>query len=238
VSRRLDTVIWDFNGTLIDDVDPVVRSVNTQLEARGLPQLTLERYRQVFGFPVADYYRRIGLDSGAESIDSLSDEFHTVYVPMLMDCPLHDGTLEALEMFRSAGARQFVLSAMEEAALRAVVEHLGIAGFFEAVYGLGHLNADSKISRGHELLRDQDIDPRGAVMIGDTDHDAEVAEALGLGVVLVAGGHQSESRLRATGYHVLSSARAIDVDLLDKTGSALRSARRMREENRSEDDDP
>jgi len=214
VSPHLDTVIWDFNGTLIDDVGPVVQSVNKQLEARGLPALSLERYRDVFGFPVADYYRTIGLDPDAESIDSLSEEFHTAYVPMLMDCPLHDGVVEGLEAFRDAGVRQFVLSAMEEEALRAVVGRLGIAEFFEAVYGLGDLNADSKVSRGRELLRDHRIEPRGAVMIGDTDHDAEVAEALGLGIVLVAGGHQSESRLRATGHRVLASACALDVGVL------------------------
>ncbi len=213
--KRLDTVVWDFNGTLIDDVGPVVRSVNAQLEKRSLPRLTVERYREVFGFPVADYYRTIGLDPTAEPIDALSGEFHTAYVPMLMDCPLHDGVVAVLERFRDAGARQFVLSAMEEAALRAVVEHLGIAGFFEAVYGLAHLNADSKLSRGRELLHDYNIRPERALLIGDTDHDGEVAEALGLVVVLVAGGHQSESRLRGTGHRVVGSADAIDARLLE-----------------------
>lgn len=221
MTPHLDTVIWDFNGTLIDDVDPVVRSVNTQLKARGLPELTLERYREVFGFPVADYYRTIGLDPEAESIDTLSDEFHTAYVPMLMHCSLHDGIVEALETFRRAGARQFVLSAMEETALRAVIGHLGVAGSFEAVYGLAHLNADSKLSRGRDLLRDHSIDPERSVLIGDTDHDAEVAVALGLGIVLVAGGHQSEARLRSTGHRVLPSADAINAGILE---AAIRSA--------------
>lgn len=221
MSRHLDTVIWDFNGTLIDDVGPVVRSVNAQLEKRSLPLLSLERYREVFGFPVADYYRTIGLDPDAETIDSLSDEFHTTYVPMLMDCPLHNGVVEALQTFRDAGARQFVLSAMEETALRAVIDRLGVAGFFDAVYGLAHLNADSKLSRGRELLRDHGIDPERSVLIGDTDHDAQVAEALGLAVVLVAGGHQSEARLRSTGHRVLPSADAIDAGILE---AAIRSA--------------
>ena len=201
--RDLEVVIWDFNGTLIDDVDPVVRSVNVQLAKRGLPLLTIERYREVFGFPVADYYWVIGFDPEVESMSELSAEFHDAYAPGLMECPLHDGVADALVAFRNAGLRQFVLSAMEEALLRSAVDRLGIAGFFDAVYGLAHLEADSKISRGRELLADHDVGPESALLIGDTDHDAEVADALGVSVVLIAQGHQAAARLEATGRGVL-----------------------------------
>ena len=63
----LEAVVWDFNGTLIDDLDLVIRSVNVQLGKRELPPLTLETYREVFGFPVKDYYRRIGRNPRARS---------------------------------------------------------------------------------------------------------------------------------------------------------------------------
>ncbi len=195
----LNAVIWDFNGTIVDDLDLVVRSVNVQLEQRGLPTLTVDRYRDVFGFPVADYYRRIGLVSDVESMTELSAEFFGVYVVGLTACPLHDGVRDALARFKEQGVRQFVLSAMEEQLLRSTVEHLGILGFFDAVYGLAHSEADSKISRGLELLADHAIRADTALLIGDTDHDAEVAETLGTRVILVAQGHQSADRLRATG---------------------------------------
>jgi phosphoglycolate phosphatase len=199
VARCLNAVIWDFNGTIVDDLDLVVRSVNVQLEQRGLPTLTVDRYRDVFGFPVADYYRRIGLVSDVESMTELSAEFFGVYVVGLTACPLHDGVRDALARFKEQGVRQFVLSAMEEQLLRSTVEHLGILGFFDAVYGLAHSEADSKISRGRELLADHAIRADTALLIGDTDHDAEVAETLGTRVILVAQGHQSADRLRATG---------------------------------------
>ncbi len=198
-ARDLEVAIWDFNGTLIDDLDHVVHTVNVQLARRGLRTITVERYRAVFGFPVEEYYRRIGLDPSAESMAEMAAEFYEEYVPGLLDCALHAGAIEALVAFRNAGLRQFVLSAMEEALLRSAVDRLGIAGFFDAVYGLAHLEADSKISRGRELLGDHDVGPKSALLIGDTDHDAEVADALGVSVVLIAQGHQAAARLEATG---------------------------------------
>ena len=57
--RNLETVIWDFNGTLVDDVSLAVRSINVELGRRGLPLVTVDSYRKVFGFPMADYYVRL-----------------------------------------------------------------------------------------------------------------------------------------------------------------------------------
>ena len=207
-----EAVIWDFNGTIVDDLDLVVRSVNVQLGQRGLQKLTIEKYRDVFGFPVEAYYRRIGLDLDAESMARLSTEFFDLYVPGLVDCPLHAGVVDALKRFKARGARQFVLSAMEETLLRSTIDHLEIGGFFDAVYGLAHLEADSKVSRGRQLLADPDIRPETTLLIGDTDHDAEVATELGMSVVLVSRGHQSSGRLRELGSPVYRDVHALGGD--------------------------
>ena len=203
--REIETILWDFNGTILNDLDLVVRSVNGQLARRELPLLTIERYRDIFGFPVADYYRRIGLDPDGETMRDLSAEFFAAYGPKLPSCPLHEGVRDALSAFRDAGFSQFVLSAMEQALLTATLDRLGISGFFEAIYGLSHHEGDSKLARGRDLLAEQGICPEAALLIGDTDHDAEVARALGVTGVLVARGHQSVSRLRATGCAVYDS---------------------------------
>lgn len=200
-----DTVIWDFNGTLIDDLDLVVRTVNTQLTKRDLSPLTAKAYRDVFGFPVEDYYRRIGVTFENETMSDLSADFFADYGPALKDCPLHDGALEVLELLKKKVPRQFVLSAMEQGMLRSMIRHLGIEHFFDGIYGLAHQKADSKISRCRELQKDFDIDPRTTLFIGDTAHDAEVAQTLGLSVALISTGHQSAERLRATGSPVYES---------------------------------
>lgn len=198
-------VIWDFNGTLIDDLDLVVRTVNIQLTKRNLPSLTKDDYRDVFGFPVEDYYRRIGVTFEDETIADLSADFFADYAPALKDCPLHDNTLDALRQVEAHGMRQFVLSAMEQGMLRSMISHLNIGHFFDGVYGLAHQKGDSKVMRAQELTRDFDIDPAAALFIGDTDHDAEVAQALGMSVLLISTGHQSTQRLRETGHLVFES---------------------------------
>ena len=202
---ELEAVIWDFNGTLIDDVEHIVRSVNVLLQRRALPLLTVASFRDVFGFPIVDYYRKIGFDLSAESMADLSAEFHDEYVPGLMTCPLHEGVVDALATFRKTGARQFVLSALEEVLLGSAIDRLGIADCFEALYGLDHLEGDSKLTRARSLLDDFRIPPNTALLIGDTDHDAEVAEALSIEAALVATGHQSERRLHDTGCAVYGS---------------------------------
>jgi phosphoglycolate phosphatase len=201
------TIIWDFNGTLIDDLDLVVRCVNEQLARRDLPLLTTSSYRSVFGFPVEDYYRRIGLNPDKEPMADLSAEFFSAYDRGLETCNLYSDAFDTLERLSAIGCAQFVLSAMEEDRLRSTVAHLGIAGFFAGVYGLSHLEGDSKLSRGQDLLNDFDIDPHTAVLVGDTDHDAEVAVALGVFGTLIAQGHQSLSRLQDTGRPVYPSLR-------------------------------
>ena len=216
IRRELTSVIWDFNGTLIDDLDHVVRSVNVQLANRELQQLTRESYRSVFGFPVEDYYRRVGFNLETESMADLSSEFFATYGPGLKNCHLHGGVIKTLQRFKSIKLRQFVLSAMEEEMLRSMIRHLGIDGYFDGVYGLAHLEGDSKLSRGRDLLRDFDIDPNAALLIGDTDHDAEVADALHLSAALVSRGHQSHERLRRTNHAVYSSYRELLRELLSE----------------------
>lgn len=217
--ETVETVVWDFNGTLIDDVAMIVDAVNVQLAQRGLPLLTVRRYRDVFRFPVEEYYRVIGLDPEAEPIAELSAEFHDLYLARLIGSALHDGIEEALSVFEEAGAQQFVLSAMEEGRLRRSVERLGIADRFTAVYGLAHLEGDSKLTRGRDLVSDFRIAPEKAILIGDTNHDADVARALGMTPILVANGHQSARRLRATGRRVLPDARALVAAWRDGRGA-------------------
>lgn len=211
-----DTVIWDCNGTLIDDLDHAVYSVNVQLVKRELPTLTVDTYRSIFGFPVEDYYRRVGFNLETESMADLSSEFFATYGPGLKDCLLHDGVIETLQQFKLIKVRQFVLSAMEEEILRSMIEHLGIDGYFIGVYGLAHLEGDSKVSRGHDLLKGFNIEPREALLIGDTDHDAEVAEALHLSAALVSRGHQSYERLRETKHAVYGTLQELTQTLFPK----------------------
>ncbi len=212
MQRRWDSIIWDFNGTLVDDVDLALHSINVMLARRGLAAVTRDVYRSAFGFPLAAYYGKLGVDLSRETMQGLADEFREAYLPGLPSCSLQDGVFELLDLAARSGARQFVLSALEETELQQAVRHLGIADCFTAIYGLHHRLGDSKLPRGRELFESYELSPERTLFIGDMDHDAEVAEELGVDVTLVAQGHQGVGRLRGRGRRVLESF----ADLLDE----------------------
>ena len=89
-------IIWDWNGTLLDDVWLGVASVNVLLERRGQPTLTIESYRRHFDFPVRDYYERVGFDFETEPFEEAAVEFIAEYEARRAECRLHDDAEDTL----------------------------------------------------------------------------------------------------------------------------------------------
>ena len=205
---RPELVIWDWNGTLLDDVDLCVDALNRLLARFGYPQQYDRRqYRSIFGFPVEEYYLRAGFDFTRHPFCELAESYMADYVPSSQACPLAEGAEEALETFRRAGLRQVILSASKISTLEAQVTQRGIRPYFDRLLGLGDIYARSKVEAGLAYLRESGLDPARAVMIGDTDHDAEVAGALGVQCILQAGGHQPREVLARTGAETASDLR-------------------------------
>lgn len=196
---KYENVVWDWNGTLLDDVRVSVGAINRMLERRGMPGLTVERYRDIFGFPVRDYYESIGFDFARDDWDGVSREFVQDYDVLATDVQLTEGVRPVLERLKEEGKRLYVLSALQEDLLLGMLERFGIRDYFEGICGAVDIYASSKVDRGRELVNARGIDPGKTLMVGDTLHDAEVAEALGFDVSLFAGGHNSAWRLREKG---------------------------------------
>ncbi len=199
----MQEIIWDWNGTLLNDLDLCISSINQLLEKRNLRVLTSDTYKEVFSFPVKDYYTAVGFDFSKEDFAVPAREFIDLYNAGVPNCMLHLDARKVLEHIKTKGIRQFVLSAMQQEMLEVTLKQQEIYPYFEGVAGLGHHYATSKIERGEELIHAFNIDKQKATMIGDTIHDFEVAEKLGIGCVLIANGHQSEERLKSTGAKVI-----------------------------------
>ena len=138
-------IIWDFNGTLFADVDAGIESVNTMLRERSLPEIgSVDAYREIFRFPVIDYYRDLGFDFDAEPFDVLAPIWIDLYNKNSADAPLQEGSIEALEAFREMGVSQLLLSATEINMLKGQLETLGITEYFDAIMGLDNIHAHSK----------------------------------------------------------------------------------------------
>ena len=194
-----DNVVWDWNGTLLDDVRVSVGALNRMLARRGLPEVTLEEYRARFGFPVRPYYEYLGFDFSRDDWDGVSREYVEDYDALAGEVRLTEGVVEVLETLRKKGKRLYVLSALQEDLLLGMLERFGIRECFNGVCGALDIYADGKVGRGRGMVERHAMDAGKTLMVGDTLHDAEVAEALGFGVCLYSGGHNSRERLRTKG---------------------------------------
>ena len=201
--------VWDWNGTLLDDVGVCIDTMNALLEKRGLARLTLARYREIFTFPVEEYYRAAGFDFAREPFTELAREYIVPYNKAAQGCGLCSGAREALEWLRQQGVRQVVVSASHEDALREQVEQQGVAGYFEAVLGIRDVLGAGKAGLARAYLRAQGADFTQAWCVGDTLHDHQVAREMGCPCLLVAQGHQSAAKLREAGVPVLQSLTAL-----------------------------
>jgi phosphoglycolate phosphatase len=192
-------IIWDWNGTLLDDLDLSIEVMNTMLTRRDLPRLERARYHALFDFPVRRYYERLGFDPARDSFEQLSVEFISGYDARRLGAVLHRGVANTLAAVRAAGVGQSILSAYRHETLHEIVAHFGLTAHFDHISGLDNIHAHSKVALGRELVTRLGIAPAEILLVGDTLHDREVARALGVACALVAAGHHPAERLRASG---------------------------------------
>lgn len=210
MDARIRHIVWDWNGTLLDDLDLCLTALHELSKPRGIPLVDRAAYRAAFTFPVVDYYKALGFDPSPEAFEKAAREWVQLYADNVYTATaLYDGARDTLERLRTAGVRQCLVSAHQHDMLLEAVEHFGLSGYFETVRGLGDHYAESKVELGRQWLAEIKPARDAVLLIGDTLHDFEVAGELGIGCVLVAQGHQSADRLRATGAPVLDSIRCV-----------------------------
>ena len=197
-------VIWDFNGTLLDDVECGIKSINVLLSRRGLPTVkSQEQYRSLFRFPIIKYYESLGFDFTREDFSSVAVEWVEQYDIFSKESKIHPDALAAIEALERAGIRQVLLSATEQKMLERQVAGLGLDGRFEEVLGMDTVEAHTKLPAA--LRFTQKARPTRVVFVGDTLHDAEVAAEAGAECLLIACGHQSRERLMTSGLPVFDT---------------------------------
>ncbi len=198
-------IIWDWNGTLWDDAWLCVEVNNHMLERRGLPAIDIDTYRAKLCFPVTGYYCQIGFDYETDPYPRLAEEFIAEYGRRCFECALHPEAKELVEFFQGLELPQSVLSAYEQKALLEAIDHFELTGLFADIIGLNDIYASGKVENGKQYIAQLDVPPDEVLFIGDTIHDFDVAEAMGVNCVLVANGHNSRERLEACGVPVLDS---------------------------------
>jgi phosphoglycolate phosphatase len=202
LTKETKHILWDWNGTLLDDAWITYQTVLHLIEHYQQPSLTFEDYRRHFRIPIELFYQRIGFDLPAVGIEKVAQHFHQHYEQQRPSFRLHTGVSDALQLVRKIGLQQSIFSAHPQDQLSSAVEHLGITSHFDKILGASSNKGVSKIAHGSQWLKRSGFLPHQVTLVGDTDHDAEVAKELGFRCVLVAGGHQARDVLEATGFPV------------------------------------
>lgn len=213
---RYTHLIWDWNGTLLDDVQLGVEAMNAQLARHELPPLHgVDEYREIFCFPIVDYYRKVGFDFARTPFSELAQEWMDYYQPRSLQCSLMDGAQDCLYSLRKQGISQFVLSASHLEKLCEQIACYPIAEYFDEILGIGDIYAKTKADLALHWVKESGVDAKRLLFVGDTLHDWEVARAVGADCILYTRGHQSRKRLERVGCPLLDDLRKLP-SLLEK----------------------
>ena len=197
-------VLWDWNGTLLDDRDYAIGVRNRVFPRFGLPAIScVEEYYRQFTFPLRVYYERAGVTE--EMFPAVADAWMREYVAGCAAIPLHSQAVAALRAIQASGLSQVILSASQVDILESQLSQYGIRDYFQEVLGLSHIYATGKAELGRAYLKRMSIHPDACVLLGDTLHDADVADEMGVRCILIAGGHQGADRLAKAGAPVCAS---------------------------------
>ncbi len=188
-------LFWDFNGTILDDAKLCFEILNEMLIEEERPTVSYEDYLKIFDFPVEAYYAKV-YDLNKTSFIELAHRFIQKYQPRSLKITLHEDVIETILFFKKQGIKNILLSASEVKNLNEQLKHYKIDHLFDEVLGTSDVYAKSKVAVGKRYIEIHQIDPKDCVMVGDTLHDAEVAEALGFKIILFSKGHQHPERLK------------------------------------------
>ncbi len=204
-------VIWDWNGTLLEDMHMCIEAMNQLLAAKGLPCMSgIDAYRKLFCFPVQIYYSRLNFNFNLDPFETLAHTYIENYARCLHKAQLYQGAQEVLKRMHEAGMKQLVLSASQQESLESQMQPFPIHHYFEAVLGIDNPYAASKVDRAKQWMAQNQVNPCKVVCIGDTVHDFEVSQALGCGCILIANGHQSLEMLQTTAATIVGCIQEVE----------------------------
>ena len=195
-------LFWDFNGTILADMVAGMESTNEMLASRNLPVIPgVDAYREIFDFPIKDYYAGLGFDFEKESYEVLAPIWVELYNEKSKLSRLNEGVAEVVARVRELGLSQVVFSATEREMLLRQLGELELVEPFDEIIGLDNIHAESKTHLARKWRAEH---PDAVILyVGDTVHDAENARILQADCLLYTGGHQSRKRLSRCGFPMI-----------------------------------
>jgi len=196
-------LVFDWNGTLLDDTYALLETSNVILERFGHPRIGIEALREHCDVPLSLLYRRLGMSQ--EEVEAVDRDgsalFHDTYEALADKADLREGARKLLEFARGESARAIIVSNHIVAPLRTQLKRLGIQDCINDVLAFESRATQYKsMGKGERLrlyMRKHNVKPSSTFIIGDMPIEVEIARSLGLTSISITGGFVSDARLHA-----------------------------------------
>ncbi len=191
-------IFWDWNGTLLDDLDYSL-SVNNQIfKSKSIAALSKQFYQDNFTLPISKYYDKLDLERLGISRDEMTDLFAVNYKANHHKPKLHNGAEDCLRHLYEAKVIQVLFSAAHITELEFQIKHHDISNYFKVLSGAKDFNGGSKLHRGRAIKEKHNFIK--GVVVGDTLHDLQIGREIGFETVWVSKGHQSIQRAKGKNF--------------------------------------
>ena len=205
-------IIFDWNGTLVNDAWIFVDILNALLIPRGLHPITLKEYQNSFCFPIKSFYEKLGVDVSEKAFQKIEKDFVREYNQRMYQPQLFDDTINTIIQLIQSDISLSILSASNQEVLTQLVEYYSLTQYFDYIIGVDNYGANGKIECGRALIKQLNQPRNQIILIGDTDYDYEVASQLNINCILKTNGHQSINKLKIKTNNIIKSLK----DLIDK----------------------
>ncbi len=183
-------LIFDWSGTLVDDLGPVIEATNVVLEKYAIATLDREAFRRCFRLPYPEFYAELLPNIPLEELEAL---FRPAFERAITPVTVLPHAREKLEWCTALGIRAFVLTSMDTLAFERQMDEFGLRHHFEATYS-GVLDKREII---HQILETHGLDPKETAFVGDMTHDVETARHGGVSSIAVLTGYNHAEILAA-----------------------------------------
>ena len=183
-------LIFDWSGTLVDDLGPVIEATNAVLGKYDLPPLDREGFRRCFRLPYREFYSEVLPHVPLEELEA---HFRPAFDEAVTPVTILPHAREKLEWCAARGIRTFVLTSMDTAAFEKQMDQFGLRGLFEATYS----SVLDKREVIHRILETHSLAPEETAFVGDMTHDVETARHGGVSSIAVLTGYNHPEILAA-----------------------------------------
>lgn len=184
-------ILWDWNGTILDDFDYNYNIINTLLATRNLPQVSVEKYRTVFCFPIKEFYKKIGFNCEPTEYYRLVADYQQAYEAGINKIKITKGIYETIKMLHLLKIKQIIFSSCN----KLIIQHQlplynDLSSYIDEIVA-----QDNDLAVGKEALtirwgEKTKISWKDVLVVGDIYYNQKVANNLGCECILISSGHQ------------------------------------------------